>query len=89
MNELVAKPEPADVIAAGRAEIDEIDKQIIELVQRRVTVSRTIQEARLAAGGRRVELARENQIITRYREGLGKPGTSIALTLLELCRGQR
>ncbi len=89
MNEPAIQPEHADVIAAGRAEIDEIDQQIIELVRRRMAVSRTIQQARIAAGGRRVELARETQIISRYREGLGKPGTSIALSLLELCRGRR
>ena len=76
-----------ETIAHGRAAIDDIDGRIIELVRQRMAVSTTNQEARIASGGRRVDLARENEIIARWRTELGKPGTTIAMTLLELCRG--
>ncbi|HEV7627723.1 MAG TPA: chorismate mutase, partial [Streptomyces sp.] len=39
-------------------------------------------------GGRRVHLAREMEILDRYRSELGRPGTQLAMTLLGLCRGQ-
>ncbi|WP_406283373.1 chorismate mutase [Embleya sp. NBC_00896] len=79
---------PDAVIAAGRDRIDELDRRIIALVSERVDVSVNVQRARLAAGGPRVQLAREMDVIARYREALGKPGTSVAMTLLELCRGR-
>jgi chorismate mutase len=47
-----------------------------------------IQEARIGSGGRRVNLAREMEILSHYRDALGKPGTALAMTLLELCRGR-
>lgn len=80
---------PDDVIAQGRARIDELDEQIVALVQERVSVSRGIQQARIASGGRRVEHGRELQIVDRYAKALGQPGSALALTLLELCRGKR
>jgi chorismate mutase len=74
-------------VAAGRGRIDALDAAIIELIRERTAVSARIQQARIAAGGRRVELARESAVIARYREALGKPGTALALDLLDLCRG--
>jgi chorismate mutase len=79
---------PDAVIAAGRATIDDLDRRIIALIDERVAASKDVQRTRLAAGGRRVQLSREMEVIARYREGLGKPGTSVAMTLLELCRGR-
>jgi chorismate mutase len=79
---------PDDVIAAGRAAIDDLDRRIIALIGERVAASKDVQDARVAAGGRRVQLSREMEVIARYREGLGKPGTSVAMTVLELCRGR-
>ncbi|MFG1808865.1 chorismate mutase [Streptomyces sp. NPDC049040] len=76
-----------DVIAANRARIDGLDARIIALVQERVAVSRAVQEARMGSGGRRVHLARELEILRVYGDALGRPGTSVAMTLLELCRG--
>jgi chorismate mutase len=78
--------ETAD-IASARGRIDEIDAEIVRLVRRRAEVSHQIQAARLAAGGRRVEYSREVEIVRRYSEALGSPGTSVALALLEVCRG--
>lgn len=80
---------PDEVIAQGRTRIDELDQQIVALVQERMAVSRGIQQARIAAGGRRVEHGRELQIVDRYAKALGQPGSALALTLLELCRGKR
>jgi chorismate mutase len=77
-----------DAVDTGRARIDELDRAIIEMILARVEVSGEIQRARIAAGGGRVQLARETEIIARYRQALGKPGTSVALNLLDLCRGQ-
>ncbi|MFD8457585.1 chorismate mutase [Streptomyces antimycoticus] len=78
----------ADVIGTARERIDALDGQILDLVRERMTVSAGIQEARIASGGRRVQLSREMEILDRYRQRLGKPGTTLAMTLLELCRGR-
>jgi len=75
-------------VANGRARIDALDEQIADLILRRGDVSREIQAARIADGGRRVDLRRETEIITRYTAALGRPGTAIAMALLELGRGR-
>ncbi|GAB2949511.1 chorismate mutase [Streptomyces pseudoechinosporeus] len=80
--------EAAGVITGARERIDALDDRIIGLVQERMAVSAVIQEERIASGGRRVNLSREMEILGHYREALGKPGTSLAMTLLELCRGR-
>ena len=80
--------EAADVITGARERIDALDDRIIGLVQERMAVSAVIQEARITSGGRRVNLSREMEILGHYRDALGKPGTSLAMTLLELCRGR-
>jgi chorismate mutase len=83
-----AAPAPDEVIASNRARIDELDARIIELVKERMAASRAVQQARMGAGGRRVHLAREMEILRTYGDALGgRPGTSVAMTLLELCRG--
>ncbi|GAA3492626.1 chorismate mutase [Streptomyces cremeus] len=78
----------AALITGARGRVDALDDRIIGLVQERMAVSAVIQEARITSGGRRVNLSRETEILTRYRDALGKPGTTLALTLLELCRGR-
>ncbi|WP_405907032.1 MULTISPECIES: chorismate mutase [unclassified Streptomyces] len=80
--------EAADTITDARERIDALDDRIIGLVQERMAVSAVIQEARISSGGRRVNLSREMEILGHYRDALGKPGTSLAMTLLELCRGR-
>ena len=79
---------PDQTIADARERIDALDDRIIGLIQERMAVSTVVQETRIASGGRRVHLSREMEILGRYREALGKPGTSLAMTLLELCRGR-
>lgn len=78
----------ADGVLTGRERIDALDGQIAELVLRRIEVSKQIQAARIAEGGRRVDVRRENEIIARYSGALGRPGTAIAMALLELGRGR-
>ncbi|MEW2398717.1 chorismate mutase [Streptomyces sp. NPDC046862] len=80
--------EAADVITGARERIDALDDRIIGLVQERMAVSAVVQDARIASGGRRVNLSREMEILAHYSEALGKPGTALAMTLLELCRGR-
>ncbi|MEU0251365.1 chorismate mutase [Streptomyces sp. NPDC006184] len=79
---------PETAIADARERIDVLDDRIIGLVQERMAVSAVVQQTRIASGGRRVNLSREMEILGRYRDALGKPGTSLAMTLLELCRGR-
>ncbi|MFI9342854.1 chorismate mutase [Streptomyces sp. NPDC052773] len=81
-------PEAADVITGARERIDALDDRIIGLIQERMAVSAVIQQARIRSGGRRVNLSREMEILGHYRDALGKPGTALAMTLLELCRGK-
>lgn len=80
--------EAATLIGDARERINALDDRIIGLVQERMAVSAVIQDARITSGGRRVNLSREMEILGRYREALGKPGTALAMTLLELSRGR-
>ncbi len=80
--------EAAELITGARQRIDALDARIIGLVQERMAVSAVIQKERIASGGRRVNLSREMEILATYRDALGKPGTALAMTLLELCRGR-
>lgn len=80
--------EAAAVIAGARARIDDLDRRIIELVKQRMGASAEVQQARIATGGPRLSLAREMEILERFRAELGRPGTEVAKLLLELCRGR-
>lgn len=80
--------EAAGLITDARERIDALDDRIIGLVQERMAVSAVIQDARISSGGRRVNLSREMEVLGHFREALGKPGTALAMTLLELCRGR-
>ena len=72
----------------GRVVLDAIDTSIRELVLRRREVSQQVQQLRRAAGGARIEHARENQILAGYGDALGRSGVSLGLAVLEICRGQ-
>ncbi|MEU3557157.1 chorismate mutase [Streptomyces fragilis] len=80
--------DPAAVIADARSRIDALDDHILGLLQERMAVSAVIQQTRISAGGRRVNLSREMEVLSRYRDAVGRPGTSLAMTILELCRGR-
>jgi chorismate mutase len=76
----------ADDIDELRKEIDWLDAEILRLVKRRADVSKTIGAARMAAGGTRIVVNREMDVLARYRE-LGPEGRKIAMALLALGRG--
>ncbi len=73
-------------ISELRKEIDWLDAEILRLVKRRAEVSQTIGAARMAAGGTRIVVNREMDVLARYRE-LGPEGRKIAMALLALGRG--
>ncbi|MFE5807420.1 chorismate mutase [Streptomyces sp. NPDC056491] len=79
---------PEQLIADCRMRIDALDDRIIGLIQERMAVSTVIQDARISSGGRRVHLSREMEVLSHWSDALGKPGTALAMTVLELCRGR-
>jgi chorismate mutase len=78
-----------DLVTALRGQIDDLDAAIARLVAERASVSRQIQQARMAAGGTRVELGRERVIRAGYRDALGPDGAQLADAVLLVCRGRR
>src|SRR3954451_11052844 len=74
MSTLTAVPasttEAADGIGEIRTESDACDAEIIELVQRRLTISREIGALRAATGGTRLSLSREQQVLARFQAAL-------------------
>ena len=78
-----------DAVAAGRERIDQLDAELVRLIAERAAVSAEVQAARRAAGGPRIVQSRENEVVGRWHEALGRPGSTIALALLELGRGPR
>ncbi|MFI9099781.1 chorismate mutase [Streptomyces fildesensis] len=80
--------EAVALITGARGRIDDLDSRIIALVTERMAVSAEIQRARIGSGGRRVNLSREMEVLNHFSEELGRPGTTLAMTLLELCRGR-
>lgn len=83
-----AADEVTEMVARLRAEIDEIDAELISIVQRRIAVSKQIQAVRMSHGGPRRQHSRELKIVNAYVEGLGRGGSQLALTVLELSRGR-
>jgi len=75
-------------VLTGRERIDDLDARILALVAERIETAAAIQASRIAEGGRRVDLKRETEIIARYRAALGRPGVTVAMAMLELCRGR-
>ncbi|MFC4853346.1 chorismate mutase [Actinophytocola glycyrrhizae] len=69
-----------------RTEIDWLDGELLRLVKRRIEVSQRIGAARMAAGGTRIVVNREMDVLARYRE-LGPEGRKLAMALLALGRG--
>lgn len=75
------------LVSALRARIDDLDRNLLHQVEERRELSRRIQEARVAAGGVRIELSREREIHDTYAEVLGRDGTALATAVLRSCRG--
>nr|WP_244282668.1 chorismate mutase [Micromonospora chersina] len=74
-------------MSSMRRRIDEIDATIIGLWQERAGLSRQIGRMRLASGGTRLVLSREQEILARFRDGIGDEGTQLALLVLRAGRG--
>ncbi|WP_229829932.1 chorismate mutase [Actinoplanes ianthinogenes] len=81
------KPLAADEIRAMRERIDEIDQALIDLWLERSRLSQEVGKTRMASGGTRLVLAREREIVDRFRAALGPDGTQVALLLLRSGRG--
>ena len=92
MSILTATDEPtvdaADRIGDLRGEIDACDAQLIELLQRRLTISQEIGALRAASGGTRLSLSREQQVLSRFRAALGPDGAALGMMLLRQGRGR-
>ena len=71
-----------------RTEIDGCDAAIIELVQRRLAISREIGTLRTASGGTRLSLSREQQVLARFQAALGPDGAALGMMLLRQGRGR-
>lgn len=80
--------EPDDRIASLRTEIDACDAELIDLVQRRLALSQQIGALRAASGGTRLSLAREAQVLSRFRAALGPDGAALGMMLLRQGRGR-
>ena len=85
---LPTTPAADERIAELRTQIDDCDAEIIALVQRRLAVSREIGELRRAAGGTRLSLAREQQVLARFQAALGPDGAALGMMLLRQGRGR-
>jgi chorismate mutase len=79
--------EAATHIAGLRERIDEIDAELIRLWQERAKISQEVGATRVASGGTRLVLAREKEILERFRAALGADGTQLALLILRAGRG--
>jgi chorismate mutase len=80
--------DPTDRIGELRVAIDACDNQIIELIQRRLSISREIGALRTAAGGTRLSLSREQQVFARFQAALGPDGAALGMMLLRQGRGR-
>ena len=74
-------------ISGLRERLDEIDARMIELWQERAAISQEVGRTRVASGGTRLVLNRENEILDRYRTALGADGIQLALLILRAGRG--
>jgi chorismate mutase len=73
-------------IERSRQKLDKVDDQIIELLQRRVKISKKIQKAKAEAGLSRVDVSRENGIRDKYLKAHGWNGASIAASILRMVK---
>ncbi len=74
-------------ISDMRTRIDQIDATIIELWLERAAISHEVGKTRVAAGGTRLVLAREQEILNRFRQAIGADGTQLAMLILRAGRG--
>jgi chorismate mutase len=77
----------SDHIGELRTRIDTIDNALIELWRERAAISSEVGRVRIASGGTRLVLAREREIVDRFRDALGADGVQLALLILRAGRG--
>lgn len=82
-----AQPAPDEHIAQLRTRIDEIDAALVALWKERAAISQEVGKTRVAAGGTRLVLSREREILERFSAELGADGTQLALLILRAGRG--
>jgi chorismate mutase len=70
-----------------RHRIDEIDATLIRLWLERARISQEVGATRVASGGTRLVLSREQEIVNRFRGALGADGTQLAMLILRAGRG--
>ena len=80
--------DPTERIGRLRTEIDACDAEIIELVERRLAISQEIGALRSSTGGTRLSLAREAEVLNRFRLALGPDGAALGMMLLRQGRGR-
>jgi len=80
--------ETDEAIGDLRLEIDAVDAALVELVSRRIQISKQVGRLRMAAGGTRLSLSREQAVVARFSAELGETGTSLAMLLLRAGRGR-
>ena len=85
--EASTQAEATSHITSLRSRIDEIDATIIALWQERAALSREVGATRVASGGTRLVLAREGEILDRFRSALGADGTQLGMLILRAGRG--
>ena len=81
----VASPDTR--ISELRRRIDEIDATLISLWLERAAISREVGATRVANGGTRLVLSREQEILARFRDALGADGAELANLILRAGRG--
>ncbi len=79
----------ADDVTIGelRQRIDDIDSALIRLWRERSAASKEVGARRVASGGTRLVLSREQEIIQKFYTELGPLGTQLAMLLLRAGRG--
>jgi len=83
-----AKQGADEHIGELRRRIDEIDDTLIQLWLERAAISHEVGATRVAAGGTRLVLSREQEILDRFRTALGADGAQLALLILRAGRGK-
>ncbi|MFI5913398.1 chorismate mutase [Dactylosporangium sp. NPDC051541] len=78
---------PDEHIQGLRQRIDEIDSALVALWKERAAISQEVGKTRVAAGGTRLVLSREREILERFSQDLGADGTQLALLILRAGRG--
>ena len=86
-SEVEAEQTPDAKISQLRHRLDEIDATIIDLWLERAAISKEVGATRVAAGGTRLVLSREQEILDRFRAALGADGAQLAMLILRAGRG--